>query len=496
MIISRVLLKGGEKIMKLAVIGSFLIAILHSILFYGQKLGISVFLFCLAFCFFIICILEKNNKIKNKKALILVIPILLISATYFIFNNSFFYITNIFVLILLTAIMIVLAVFNKTTLRLISNRIVYLILGPIEFLEEAVGSIIETIVSFFKKKEVSKEKNEKARKIIIGILIAIPILIVVLSLLSSADSVFSNELGEVIQTIFDLDIFKSTTYTNLFFRIIIILLISVYLIALLYNILEDNFGEKECTEAKKWSIDKTIGNTILTILNVVYLIFCYIQISVLFMKTGNMQSYEYAEYARQGFFQLMAVSVINLIIILLTSKRNEVNKKLTYTKIMNLCLSGFTIVILISSFYRMFLYEQEYGYTFLRLMVYFALATELILIIPTIMYILDVKINLPKTYFVIIVLMYVFINYTNINSLIAKNNIDRYLSNSSKYEIDIYYLQTLGVDAYKEIERLINVEDTKIRDEVEWYLKRIENEVSDMNWQSFNINKLRAKFYN
>ena len=302
--------------MKLAVIGSFLIAILHSILFYGQKLGISVFLFCLTFCFFIIYVLEKNNKIKNKKALILAIPILLISATYFIFNNSFFYVANIFVLMLLTAIMIVLAVFNKTTLRLISNRIVYLILGPIEFLEEAVGSIIETIVSFFKKKEVSKEKNEKARKIIIGILIAIPILIVVLSLLSSADSVFSNELGEVIQTIFDLDIFKSTTYTNLFFRVIIILLISVYLIALLYNILEDNFGEKECTEAKKWSIDKTIGNTILTILNVVYLIFCYIQISVLFMKTGNMQSYEYAEYARQGFFQLMAVSVINLIIIL------------------------------------------------------------------------------------------------------------------------------------------------------------------------------------
>ena len=163
---------------------------------------------------------------------------------------------------------------------------------------------------------------------------------------------------------------------------------------------------------------------------------------------------------------------------------------------MNLCLSVFTLIILISSFYRMFLYEQEYGYTFLRLMVYFALATELILIIPTIMYILDVKINLPKTYFVIIVLMYVFINYININSLIAKKNIDRYLNNSSKYEIDIDYLQTLGVDAYQEIERLKSVKNTKIRDEVEWYLKRIENEVSDMNWQSFNINKLRAKFYN
>ena len=54
------------------------------------------------------------------------------------------------------------------------------------------------------------------------------------------------------------------------------------------------------------------------------------------MKTGNMQDFDYASYARQGFFQLMAVSIINLAIILVTSKRNEINKKITYTKIMNL----------------------------------------------------------------------------------------------------------------------------------------------------------------
>ena len=308
--------------MKIAVIGSFLIAILHSILFYGQKLGISVFLFCLALGFFILYLLDKNNKIKNKKALILCVPIILISATYFIFNNTFFYVANIIALIILFTLMVILAVFEKTSIGLILNRAVYLLLGPIEFLEEAIGSIIETIENFFHKKEVSKEKNEKLRKIIIGILIAIPILIVVLMLLSSADSIFSSELKEVISTLFRLEIFEKQTYINLFFRIIIILMIAVYLIALLYNVLEDNFTEKEVGEKKNWTIDRTIGNTILTILNLVYLVFCYIQISVLFMKTGNMGDFDYASYARQGFFQLMAVSVINLVIILITSKRN------------------------------------------------------------------------------------------------------------------------------------------------------------------------------
>ncbi len=480
--------------MKIAVIGSFLIAILHSILFYGQKLGISVFLFCLALGFFILYLLDKNNKIKNKKALILCVPIILISATYFIFNNTFFYVANIIALIILFTLMVILAVFEKTSIGLILNRAVYLLLGPIEFLEEAIGSIIETIENFFHKKEVSKEKNEKLRKIIIGILIAIPILIVVLMLLSSADSIFSSELKEVISTLFRLEIFEKQTYINLFFRIIIILMIAVYLIALLYNVLEDNFTEKEVGEKKNWTIDRTIGNTILTILNLVYLVFCYIQISVLFMKTGNMGDFDYASYARQGFFQLMAVSVINLVIILITSKRNEINKKLNYTKVMNLCLSMFTLIILFSSFYRMYLYEQEYGYTFLRLMVYVALITEAILIIPTVMYILDMKINLTKTYFVVIIIMYIIVNYMNIDNVIAKRNINRYFEDTSgEYELDIEYLGTLGIDAAGEIKRLENEENKMIRKQVEFYLNQVESEVKDINFQNFNINRLLVK---
>ena len=479
--------------MKIAVIGSFLIAILHSILFYGQKLGISVILFCLALGFFLIYILDKNNKIKNQKALLLCLPILLISATYFIFNNSFFYIANIVTIIILFILMVILAVFDKTTIGLIINKVVYLVLGPIEFLEEAIGSIIEVISNLFKKKEVSKEKNEKIRKIILGVLITIPILIIVLILLSSADSIFSSELKEVIDTIFSLDIFESETYVNLFFRIIIILIITVYLIALLYNILEDNFCEKDTSEKRKWTLDATIGNTILTILNLVYLVFCYIQISVLFMKTGNLQNFDYANYARQGFFQLMAVSIINLIIILITSKKNETNKKISYTKIMNLLLAVFTLIILFSSFYRMHLYEQEYGYTFLRLMVYFALITEAILIIPTVMYILDININLTKTYFVVIIIMYIVVNYINIDNMIAKKNIDRYFEdNSETYELDMNYLQTLSIDGAKQIKRLKDTTDENIMNQVEYYLNHVKSETENITWQSFNINKIIA----
>ncbi len=485
--------------MKIAVIGSFLLAILHSILFYGEKFGISIFLFCIALGFLIIYIMQKNDKIKNKKALILTIPILLISATYFIFNNSFFYVANIVALIILFTIMVVLLVFEKISISQTIWKFLFLILGPVEFLEEAVGSIVETISGVFKKKKVSEEKNEKIKKIVLGILIAIPILCVVLGLLTSADSIFGDQVKNVISTIFSADIFNSATYVNLFFRIIIIIVMSIYLIAIFYNILHGDFCVDDEVKKDKKPIDRTIGNTILTILNLVYIVFCYIQISVLFMKTGNMENFDYASYARQGFFQLMAVSLINLVIILITSRRGEESKKLNYTKIMNLCLAVFTLIILFSSFYRMYLYEQEYGYTFLRLMVYFVLITEVMLIIPTVMYILDMKINLPKTYFIIIIIMYIVVNYINIDNLIAKKNIDRYFEDTSgTYEIDIYYLQTLGVDAALQIKRLedidkLKVEDLEIRDDVSDYLSDVKEEVEDINFKNFNINRFIVK---
>lgn len=417
------------------------------------------------------------------------LPILLISATYFIFNNEFFYTCNIIALILLFSIMIIMLVIDKVTIGTMIRKVVYLLLGPVEFLEEAFENIIETIAKLFNKREISKKKHRTIKKIILGIVITIPILIIVLILLASADSIFFNNLIILLIKVFSLDIFESETYVNLFLRIIIILFLSVYLIALLYNIVEDNFCDNDVKSKEKKGIDKIIGNTVLTILNIVYLIFCYIQVSALFMKMGNMLDYEYATYARQGFFQLMAVSLINLSLILITFRRNEQDNRLNYTKIMNICLAIFTLIILCSSFYRMYLYEQEFGYTFLRLIVYFVLITEAILIIPTILYIIGMKINLCKTFFVVIVSMYVLVNYINIDYMIAKNNIDRYFASETEAEVDIYYLQTLSIDAVTQIKRLENVKDENIRYRVENYLYYLKNDTTNINFKNFNINR-------
>ena len=49
----------------------FLLAIWFTILFIGKKLGLSVILFIIPLLIVIYVILEKNNRIKNKKGLVL-----------------------------------------------------------------------------------------------------------------------------------------------------------------------------------------------------------------------------------------------------------------------------------------------------------------------------------------------------------------------------------------------------------------------------------------
>src|SRR5699024_3152155 len=124
---------------------------------------------------------------------------------------TFFSIMNIIVLVILFALMVIMLVFDKITINQTIWKFLFLVLGPIEFIEEAIENIIETVTSLFKKREHSEKKNEVGRKVIIGILIAIPILCVVLALLISADSIFGNQVRSVINTIFNANLFNSTT---------------------------------------------------------------------------------------------------------------------------------------------------------------------------------------------------------------------------------------------------------------------------------------------
>ncbi len=320
-------------------------------------------------------------------------------------------------------------------------------------------------------------------------------------MLISADSIFADIFGRFFKCIEDL--LTTKAIINLIGRLIIIVIIMIYLLCIVYNITNKKSSYNYSRQLKdifKISIEETIINTVLTIINIVYLIFSGIQVFyVISYFIGNSKlDFNLASYARQGFFQLMFITFINLILILISSLNKKEEKKHIYTKVMNLLMCVFTIIIVISAVMRMYLYEREYGYTFLRLMVYFILITELVMMVPTIIYIIKEKGYLLKSYFIIGTVMYVLVNFLNIDYLIAKNNVDRALKLTGVIvrDIDISYLiNNLGCDATSEILRLYeNIEDKDDKKRLNNYLyKQYKKTEKDNGWQAFNLSKQHTK---
>lgn len=454
--------------MKKMFIMTITLCLLHSILLIDQSFGLNVILFTIPLIGTIIYFLKENKSIKNKKGLLLIIPIIILSSTYFIYSNIFNTL-NVLAISFLYLLLYVVTLDKAKSFYTIFIETMSIIFKP-----------FDNFSSFYKEsmKELPKDKiSPTTKKVIKSLLIVIPVVIVVLLLLISADQIFGSLFKDIGKLFDDLSI------GNIILRLFNFVLLFFYLGGTLYFISKRYKDEKREVNKPKLRDPLTI-NILLTTLNIIYIVFDIIQIDSLLLHRVS-SGFNYADYARSGFFQLMFISIINIIIIILSKK----SKEKTYTKVMSLITVLLTLVIILSSFYRMFLYEQAYGYTVLRLGVYITLMTEVILLIPTIVYIFNKKINIAAYYLIITIAVYTLVNCFSIDRIIATNNIKRYERTG---KIDIEYLQNYCYDNYlilKELGKTYKEEDKYL---LEYYLSDMDNN-NKMNILEFNISKYNAK---
>ncbi|MBR5218649.1 MAG: DUF4173 domain-containing protein, partial [Clostridia bacterium] len=163
----------------------------------------------------------------------------------------------------------------------------------------------------------------------------------------------------------------------------------------------------------------------------------------------------YAQYAREGFFQLCTVSVINLVVILLAlmfMKRKSENPPVSL-KILTVAYSVFTLVLISTAISKMVMYINYYGLTQRR--VY---ASWFMILLAVIFIIIAVKQFVPKfkavaVGFVVCVALFAALALPNVDSMIARYNVNRYLDGSLQ-TIDVEDMYNLGDSAVPEMVRL------------------------------------------
>lgn len=465
------------------IIGSIGVAISQSILFYGKEIGISMIIFEAILNGILLYIMNRKNRIINKNGLLLLIPIILLSSTYFIFASKVFYVPNILIIIALNILMYAITTNKKGYFSKHLYTAFRISVDSLETVNEVIDYTKENAKSHIKDSNGIRKVDIK--KLITSILIVLAVVGVVIILLASADSIFAEMFSGIGKIITNLNI-KNIVNTIIRFAIIL----AVYFLVLSFILKLQNQKHKEPKEIGNISDKYEFTLKLLLIaLNLVYVVFCYIQISSLFLARINV-NIDYATYARTGFFQLMFVSFINFAIILLSNKFNSKKEKII--KVLNIFLVIFTIIIVLSSMFRMYMYEMEYGLTYLRTFVYIILLTELAIFVPTTIYIFNEKFDFIKIAFIIVLSVYCVINFINIEKIIISKNISR---KTTKVPTDYVYIQKIATeDSYKMLEEKLkeNIENDK-KVKIEKALLHIINNNKEMKWQEFNISRWKVK---
>ena len=227
----------------------------------------------------------------------------------------------------------------------------------------------------------------------------------------------------------------------------------------------------------------------LSVLNVLFISFVAIQFTVLFggrtqiLTTAGLT---YAEYARRGFFQLVAVALLVLGVLAAASAWSEIREPRDRRILqgLQLLLCGLTLVVLASALKRLALYEDVYGLTRLRLFVYFSIALIAGAIIAAIVAVALWRSQwMPRALALMVAVALLSLNALNPDAFIARRNVDRFLETG---RIDRSYLAVMSPDAVGEIMRLP-------RDVRDCALAHIDERTSrDASILAWNLSRRRA----
>lgn len=447
----------------------------HSYLFYENHLGLNILLFMiplLLFLYMVFFIYDKKKNIHNPYGLLFLIPIILLSISYIIYDNYFFHWFNIIIITISYFLMYLFTIKPTSYFSEFIKNLCKIAFYPFSYFDKYFKLVGEAVSSCLKLSDYVKSKMK-------SFLIVIPVVIVVILLLSSADMIFY----QIFEHLFKF--FQKISMENIFARAFQIAILFTYLGSSIYYILSIFVKEKDQKIKNEKKIDHYTIKLLLISLNLVYVVFDFIQIRSLIFHQG-LKNIHYAEYARSGFFQLMFISVINIVILLLSKKANE---DTSFNKTMGSFMVFLTFIIIVSSFMRMYMYESAYGYTLLRLLVYVILITEGILLIPTLIYIFNPKVNILKYYFIIVYTVYTILSLSPVDSFIAKKNIDRYYKN---HKLDIYYLLNSSTDNVSYLCALYQDENFEQRELVKSYLQNTYKDNKNDSLIEFNLSRKHA----
>lgn len=476
------------------------------LLFYGKALGISVPLFVLLLLLALFGLGRLQGVRPAWSNLWLLVPLLFLAVMVFIRANLFVTFLNIAACLALLGLTVdFYAAGRVDKLGLIGYPVALLQVSGNAFIRPA--PLVSASVDL---KTAQEQGRRNLLPVVRGLLLAAPVLAIFTCLLASADLVFANYVEDVLHLKFLTDLIEWL------WRGLVILGVAWLLAGGLVYALSRGPVSGEATLLERGlnhlinfvSIGWVESTILLSLVDLLFLVFVWIQFAYLFGGQANItiEGYTYAQYARRGFFELVAVSVLTLGLILTLHRltRSESGRQRAGFKKLSSLMVILVVVILASAFQRLLLYEIAYGYTELRL---YSHVFMIWLAVTFIWFVVTLWLQ-PSRFavgaFGAALGFLITLNLINPDAFIAEQNLarssDTFTADQSltrnQAGVDIQYLITLSDDVVPVLAQAVDQVSGEEREILQSHLhtrrERLEAALAAQSWLSFHLAQQRA----
>lgn len=329
----------------------------------------------------------------------------------------------------------------------------------------------------------------RAGRVLLGVLIALPLLGIFGALFAAADPVFEEYLNSALSIDFDLASISGH--------------VAAVLVVAWLAIGAARYARVSHPDPPGLPPKRILGSvetvTMLVMVNGLFLVFVLVQSAYLFggRETLGRVGLSYSEYARRGFFELVVVG--SLVVGLVLAVDWMVQRGPVRARIVDLFQGGLialTLVVLVSALQRMLLYTEAFGLTELRLHTTVFMGWVFLLLgwlVATVLRSRRAAFALGA--FVSALIVLAGLTIANPAGIIVRTNVDRAVAAAGP-DLDLDYLVGLGPDAVPAlIEALDEIRPCEKRSELAGLLLR---EGADgfaragMDWRSSTWSAIRA----
>jgi hypothetical protein len=479
-------------------------------LFWEQAFGLNFFLWVTLLVAGGLLFTRQQEEQPDKRALLLLIPIAFFSAMAFVRLEPLTSFLNV------VATLLLLGLFAHTYRggRWLSYELSDYLRGAFSV---ALDALSRQVIVFNKQQKpaVAEEGETKSSSwntafgLLRGLLLAIPVLLIFTLLLSEADPIFEQAVEDVFE-FFRIENIVEFIWRGVWISILAYLLSGVYLHALR----KDN-DEKLINKGEGWQprfLGFTEAAVVLGLVNLLFISFVIIQFQYFFggQQTLILQDLTYAEYARRGFGELVTVAFFALLMYTSFSSvtKREASAQQKGFSAMGVLLVLLIGVMLVSSWQRLLLYENAFGFTRLRTYTHvFIPWLGLLLAAVVVLELVGRQRRLALVMLIAGLGFVASLNIVNVDAFITVQNLARdhdetitdNLGRDGGQQTDIYYLSTLSADALPAMARAFNAATAAggSRDVIAGALacSSLQNDPlrhADDGWRGFHLSRYRA----